>query len=142
MIEDSSIPVREQTPHYPSEFYGKRLLGIDAYHYAHYWRGDRIEIVEKTGVLRTENGDAVLETEYETRGVVRMDGVPGGPEEYLRSVGTYLDAIVDDDAEPVYADDHSRWEWVSEYARNLASPDARAGAADDNRGSRYGQNTS
>lgn len=140
MFDEDPIPVREQAPDYPAEFQGKRLLGIDAYHYAHYWRGDRIEVMEKAGVLRRENGDAVLKTEYETVGIVRTDDVSGGPAEYLRSIGSYLDDIVDDDADPVYADDASSWEWVSEYARNLASGDASHSAAERTHGSRYGQN--
>lgn len=141
MFDEDPIPVREQAPDYPTEFQGKRLLGIDAYHFAHYWRGDRIEVMEKTRILQRENGDAALHTEYETVGIVRTDEISGGPSEYLRSVGTYLDDMVDDDADPVYADDHSSWEWVSEYARNLASGDVSHGAAGRSYDSRYGQNT-
>jgi hypothetical protein len=141
MIEEDSIPVREQAPDYPIEFQGKRLLGIDAYHNAHYWRGDRIEIMEKTRVLRQENDEAVMDTEYETVGIVPTDGIPGGVAEYLRSVGAYLDDIVADDADPVYADDHSAWEWVSDYARDLASTDSASRTAGRSSDSRYGQNT-
>ncbi|WP_135534228.1 hypothetical protein [Halostella pelagica] len=140
MFDEDPIPVREQAPDYPTEFQGKRLLGIDAYHHAHYWRGDRIEVMEKNRILSRENGDAVLNTEYETVGIVQTDDVTGGPGEYLRSVGTYLDDIVDDDADPVYAADHYSWEWISEYARDLASDDASYGAADSPSDSRYGQN--
>jgi hypothetical protein len=141
MIEEDSIPVREQVPDYPIEFQGKRLLGIDAYHSAHYWRGDRIEIMEKTRILRRENGEAVIDTEYETVGIAQTDEIPGGVAEYLRSVGTYLDGIVGEDADPVYADDHSSWEWISEYARDLASADSPSGLAGRTSDSRYGQNT-
>ncbi|NHN48548.1 hypothetical protein G9464_13230 [Halostella sp. JP-L12] len=141
MFDDDPIPVREEPPEYPAEFRGQRLLGVDAYHFAHYWRGDRIEIVERTNVLRTEDGDARLEAEFETKGFVAVDRIPGGPATYLREIGTYLDGVADD-ADPVYAADDSQWERVTDYARSLASSSTDPSAADRSYGarSRFGRN--
>jgi len=141
MIDEDPIPVREASPDYPTELRGQRLLGVDAYHFAHYWRGDRVEIAEKTTVRHTEDGGVRLEEQFETKGFVSTDRIPGGPAEYLREVGTYLDGIAAD-AEPVYAADNSQWERVTDYARSLASSATEPSAADRSYGSRsrFGQN--
>lgn len=132
MYGETEIPVREALPEYPDSYHGQKLIGIDACHYGHYWRGDRIEIVEKRRTLRTDDGDATLAEAFVTKGEVPMHRVEGGPVEYARNVGAYLDRFVDGPADPVYADDRSRWEWVSAYGKRWAAPreNARSGAAD------------
>ncbi|PSQ26380.1 hypothetical protein BRD03_09845 [Halobacteriales archaeon QS_9_68_17] len=95
-------------------------------------------MVGKTTVLYTKDGGVRLAGEFETRGFVPTDRIPGGPTEYLREVGTYLDGIAAD-AEPVYADDDSQWERVADYARSLASsvpiPGSLTGRTGPGRGS-------
>ena len=118
MYGETTIPIREKLPDYPDSYRGKRLLGVDAYLYGHYWCGDRVEIYERQEVLREEDGAATVSTTYRKRATVPIAQLEGGLTEYVRNVGAYLDRFVDDPDEPVYADDADEWEWVSSYARD------------------------
>ena len=118
MYGETTIPIRDELPDFPTSFRGKRLLGVDAYLFGHYWCGDRVEVYERRDVLRADDRGAALDVDYRERAVIPVDALEGGVGEYVTNVGAYLDQYVETE-KPVYADDATEWEWVSAYARDL-----------------------
>lgn len=114
---EATIPIREELPDYPDSYRGKRLLGVDAYHLGHYWCGDRVEVYERRELLDATGGAPAADVQYRKRAAIPVGRIEGGLTEYVANVGAYLDRHVDD-ADPVYADDATEWEWVSAYARD------------------------
>ncbi len=176
MPEKRTIPDRDEharhahRPVYPGRHRGRRLLGVDAYGFAHYRAGDWIEIVRHAAVVsdgedaRVDQPDASPEraTPYERANdlgdgragdrddadprvetdLVTVHEIPlhlaGVPlDEYLRSVGDFLDPLAEMGFRPVEGADPDRWEWVSPYAREWVAafgdgegpPDARDSGA-------------
>ena len=120
MYGETTIPIRDKFPDYPNSFRGKRLLGVDAYLFGHYWCGDRVEVYERRDVLSADERGAAVDVDYRERAVIPVDALEGGVAEFVTNVGAYLDRYLESE-DPVYADDATEWEWVSEYARDLVA---------------------
>lgn len=133
MHGQTTIPIRNELPDYPDSFRGKRLLGVDAYLFGHYWCGDRVEVYERREVLEASDEGAAVDVRYRKQAEIPVadleadgpsaDRPVGGLPEYVTNVGAYLDRHLDED--PVYADDATEWEWVSSYARDLVASRGR-----------------
>lgn len=204
MPEKRTIPVRDEharhahRPVYPGRDRGRRLLGVDAYGFAHYRAGDWVEVVRHAAVVSDGDDEAVrrdratdrssydaryergndapgardtpyeraddlgdgrandleygraddlgngrvggrddadprVETDLVTVHEVPLHLVGVSLDEYLRSVGDFLDPLAEMGFRPVEGADPDRWEWVSPYAREWVAafgdgegpPDAR-----------------
>lgn len=172
MPEKRTIPVGDEharhahRPVYPGRDRGRRLLGVDAYGFAHYRAGDWVEVVRHAAVVsdgddgavrrdRTtgrssydaryerdndasgardipyeraddlgdgraddrDDADPRVETDLVTVHEVPLHLVGVSLDEYLRSVGDFLDPLAEMGFRPVEGADPDRWEWVSPYAR-------------------------